>query len=278
MRIYARKLMKGQTAGVFFRSLLPPFFALLGIAALTGGALCFVEGSGAYFGGAAKSILTRFPMASILLPWLLCLTGLVDLTLSFLLSFYGKAVVFFAADRNQTRPKSVLRMRCAVRYMYSRLYTGSRKLLWLLFFLSPSALLLRYVLTRGAERETLLPALSAACFFLFAAGLVFYTVGTARYYLTDYILYLNPLIPPREAVISSVRLTEGRLLYITRRKLSLLPWYLACVFLLPVPFVTVYAKFCRAALAERLFGEDKRVVGQPAVTFFIDGNSRFEPA
>jgi hypothetical protein len=85
-------------------------------------------------------------------------------------------------------------------------------------------------------------------------------------------------MPPKEAVVSSVRLTEGRLPAITARRLSLLPWALSELLVLPLPFAAVYRRFCAAALCERLFGEDKRRVPSPAVVFYISRRSKISEA
>ena len=113
---------------------------------------------------------------------------------------------------------------------------------------------------------------------LLAAGLGFFAVSSSRYYMATYLLYLNPLMPPKEAIRSSVRLTGGRLLAVTARRLSLAPWGLTELLVLPLPFAAVYRRFCAVALCERLFGEDKRRAPSPAVVFYVNSRSKIREA
>ena len=64
----------------------------------------------------------------------------------------------------------------------------------------------------------------------------------------------------------------------TARKLSLLPWALTELLVLPLPFAAVYRRFCAAALCEILFGEDKRRAPSPAVVFYVNRRSKIVEA
>ena len=280
MKLYARKKMKGNAALCFLRELLPAVTALLGLVVLLPAALCLFYGTEAVLTGAGLAAWVN-PWTGAALPPLLTAVGTALLLFAFAFGFYARAWVFYLMDKNQTRPKSLLRPSQALRYCRCRLSTAARKVFWLALYLLPAALVWAFRrLTEGAAwmTEGVPQTLAAAAVVLAGAGLAFFAVASSRYYLADYLLYLNPLLPPGEAVASSRRLTQGKLLAVTAERLSLLPWALACLLVLPLPFALVYRRFCAAALCERLYGEDKRKTPRPAVVFYVNKRSKITEA
>ena len=280
MKLYARKKMKGNVALCFLRELLPAVTALLGLVLLLPAALCLFYGTGAVLTRAGLAAWAN-PWTGAALPLLLTAVGTVVLLFAFAFGFYARAWVYYLLDKNQTRPKSLLRPSQALRYCRCRVSTAARKLLWLALYLLPAALV--WALRRLTEGAAWLTAgvpqvMTAAAALLAGAGLAFFAVSSSRYYLAEYLLYLNPLLPPGEAVASSRKLTRGKLLAVTARRLSLLPWALAGLLVLPLPLVLVYRRFCAAALCERLYGEDKRKASRPAVVFYVNRRSKITEA
>ena len=280
MFLIARRKMKGRLLRCFARRLCAPLAVFLGLVLLLPAVLCFAYGTPAVLAYAEVGPLPWGWMNGAL-PFVLLAAGTAALLFAVAFSFYERAWVFYSFDKNQTRPKSLLRPSQAWRYLRCLAGVAARKAGWLLLYLLPAAAplaLLRY----GAGSLWMTAAvrfvLTAALSLLLAAGLAFYAVASSRYYMAVYLLYLNPLMPPGEAISSSVRLTEGRLFAVAARRLSLLPWALSELLVLPLPFAAVYRRFCAAALCERLFGEDKRRVPSPAVVFYISRKSKISEA
>ena len=275
MFLYARRKMKGKIAVSCLRALLPGAVLLLGAAVAVPAFLCLAYGTDTVL---AYSGLERLSgrYAAVIIPVLLLLAGAVITVFALALAFYAKACIYYSLDRNQTRPKSLLRPSQALRYCRCRAGVTVRGALWLLAYAAPAVGL--FFALRYGTAAWLTPVIRAVLWTtdaLFAvAGLGFFAVTVSRYCMADYLLYLNPLMPPKEAIRSSVRLTQGKLLAIAARRLSLLPWALTELLILPLPFAAVYRRFCAAALCERLFGEDKRRVPRPAVVFYINRRSK----
>ena len=280
MNVYARQKMKGQIVRSCLRACVPAALALLGCVMAVPAALCFSRGTGAVLAQAGLGWLAG-PYTNMLIPAALLLGGAVKGLSACAFAFYARAWIYFALDRNQTRPKSLLKPSQALRYCRCRCGVAARKALWLALYLLPAAALFA-VLYRGRTAVWMTGAVYAvlcgadAVFLL--AGLGSFAVASSAYCMADYLLYLNPLLPPAEAVRSSVALTRGRLPAVTVRRLSRLPWALAELLILPAPFAFVYRRFCAAVLCERLYGEDKRRAPAPAVVFYINRRSKIVEA
>ena len=278
--LLARKKMRGRVTKSFLRLLLPVVIACFGAVMVAPAVLCLVYGTDTVLANAGLAWMAG-PWTAVLLPAALLACGTVLFLFAAAFSFYAKAWVFYAMDRNQTRPGSLLRPSQALRFLRCRAGTLCRKTGWLILYLLPAGGLYA-ALRLFADSPVLTGAVGAvlvgADALLALTGAVFFAAESSRYYMTDYLLYLNPLMPPREAVASSVKLTGGKLAAIAFRRLSLLPWALAELLVLPLPFAAVYRRFCAAALCEILFGEDKRRAKAPTVVFYVDRRSRFREA
>ncbi len=275
MFLLARRKMRGRVTGSFLRMLFPAAVFCLAVVVTVPAVLCFAYGTDEVLVYAGLPWLAgRF---SALVPTALLAAGFTLLLFGFAFSFYAKAWVYYAMDKNQTRPKSLLRPSQALRYLRCRAGTALRKTGWLALYLLPCAALSAALLYwQDSPRLTgAVFAVLAGADALFAlAGIVFYAAASSQYCMADYLLYLNPLMPPKEAVASSRKLTQGKLPAIVARRLSLLPWALVELLVLPLPFAAVYRRFCAAALCEILFGEDKRRAPSPAVVFFVNRRSK----
>ena len=279
MYIHARKKMRGQIAVSCLRACVPAVLALLGTVTVVPAALCLFYGTGTVLANAGLAWLAG-PYMNVLIPAALLAAGTLIFLFAFAFAFYAKAWVYFTLDRNQTRPKSLLKPSQALRYVRCRVGVAARRALWFALYALPAAVLaaVLYLSDSAGWTEGVFAVLCAADAVFALAGLAFFAVASSAYCLTDYLLYLNPLLPPGEAIRSSVDLTRGRLPAIAARRLSRLPWLLAGLLVLPAPFAFVYRRFCAAALCERLYGEDKRKAPSPAVVFYVSRRSRIVEA
>lgn len=270
MKIYARKMMKGNTAKVFIDILFCNLFRMSALI-FTATAVCSTV-----YGNIFLSEEKLYTVLSFF-------CGTLCLLISAIYSFYIKSKIYYSLDRKQTRPKRILTTGYAVKYIRASVEVACRKLLWLILFALPFAVTLYFgsgVLKTPETFDGIFPVYIIALAVLFSGGILFYSVAAARYELTAYLLYLNPMLPAKEAVISSAKLTEGKLLYIAVKKLSMLPWMITEILIIPLPFAVVYRKYYSAVLDERIYGENKKnsIVKKPAVTFYINGKTRMAEA
>ena len=272
--------MRGRVIKSFLRLLLPVVIACFGAVMIVPAVLCLVYGTDPVLESAGLPWL-KGRYAGLFIPAALLAAGTVLFLFAAAFSFYAKAWIYYSMDRNQTRPKSLLRPSQALRFLRCRVGTACRRAGWLGLYLLPAGALfaaLRLCADNAWLTGTVFTVLCAVDALFAAVGFVFFAAASSRYYMVDYLLYLNPLMPPKEAVASSVKLTEGKLAAIAARRLSLLPWALSELLVLPLPFAAVYRRFCAAALCEILFGEDKRRARAPAVVFYISRRSKISEA
>ena len=271
--------MRGHIPLSCLRMTVPWLLSVLFLTVTVPAVLCAVYGTETVLQSAGFSYgADGFAAAAI--PAALFAAGAVLLCFTAASAFYARAWFYYYLDKNQTRPKSLLKPSQAVRFIRCRARTAFFRLMWSVLYYFPAGVitLLIVFFVKNGVGMAVLTVICAADVLAAAAGTVFCVVTSSRYYLADYLLYLNPLMPPREAVMSSVKLTEGKLCLITAKRLSLIPWGLAELLILPLPFAAVYRRFCAAALCEMIFGEDKRKVRTPAVVFYVSGKSRFSEA
>lgn len=74
-----------------------------------------------------------------------------------------------------------------------------------------------------------------------------------RYAAADYLLLLYPLLSPKEALSRSRALTKNRLPFLLSLDLVCLPWRLAGLFLLPLPFSLTYVNLTRLYALKKIF-------------------------
>jgi len=127
------------------------------------------------------------------------------------------------------------------------------KLLWALLFFTPGGFLLGGTLwqAQAGEMDLLLffGAIGGGAALL-GLGAVFYAATVQRYALVLPILAKQPLCKLRNCIQLSVARTSNHCSALLKYKLSLLPWYLLCMLVVPLPFVAPYitqARACRHA-------------------------------
>lgn len=273
IKVRARLLIKGKIMKLWIKSILP--FAFFVISMLT----------------FAVPLLFVFYGTKEVLPYLEKNTAYIAVAALFIISVfmflfalirkcYSEANVFFLLDKNGTAPESYFRFSQGVRYMRMKILVMFYNLLWGTVFMFPSFFLF-YVLFAGIYGGSMIKSifvtLTVSGILLFLCGAAFFYTVCSRYFLCEYLFYLYPLSPVRSLVFSSVLLSRQKLLYITKCRLSLLPWRIFGIFGFTGPFARVFVKCIKAVLAESIYGEKKCAAKKPAVVFYINRHSVFVP-
>lgn len=274
----ARWLTHGAKSKTMLLTLLP-------LAALIGAAICFFTAVMAFAYG-ADTVFATYPFAGLLqahdslrrlTPWLFLAAGGVFTLLFSAARFTMLSFFYYRTDHNQTRPARFLSLKMAMRALHCTALLALRKSGWALLLFSPALLtaaalflLLRY---RGLPPALLWAGLGLAAGQALA-GAGGYFVLSGRYCVTRYLMYLNPLLPAREAVNSAVLLTRGKRPWIALCRLSMLPWRALCLFSVTRPFAFAYTRLTHAVLCETLYAEDKTKFGRPAAVFFVGDKKR----
>lgn len=263
MKLYARKMMRGKTAATFLRFMISVLSGFAAVFFLITAVYGLMNGDFAFFGdyrieGAAASAAV----------------GIFAAAASDHYAYFRKTEIFRVVDRaNGNR----FTLRAARRYTAALWRVRFLKICWALLFFAPAFLCAAAVLylLKSSGDPVVINVLTAASALLAAVGAVCLFIAGSRYVLVGYLLWLNPLIPAREAVVSSAALCEGKMLYIALNRLSLAGWRLAGLLPVILPFSVTYCAFCSAVFTVRLFGEDKRRVRSLPVTFYIHSGSVF---
>lgn len=261
MKLFARKLMRGRIAVTFAGKLLSFLLRVFAAASLA---------AGIYFAAAEKNYYAAGVLAAIRPLFIISAADW---------SFYCSARRFYEVNGGGNRPGGVFTVKNAIRYFTVRSAITVRKLAWGLLFFFPAVVTGIAAYLTGDKNDPVYTAvLTGASAVLALAGAVFYFTAGSRYYLADYILYANPLIPPAAAVRASVECTDGKLVFITVRRLSFAGWYLSCLFIATLPFVLTYGAYYKAVFEIKLFGERKVRPGRIPVVFYIDSRSKIIPS
>ncbi len=241
------------------------FSALFSAAALCCGvcfllaALCFAYGSPAVFG---DTPLLRNAWLHAVLPWALLLLGSVLAVFCFSLRFACRALYFYRTDETQRRPESFIGVKSGLRALGCAVYALPRRLGWAALTLSPGCVTLyalpAFLKTTGLPRGLFVSGLALAAVQLTAGALAAFVLWQ-RYLTAAYLLYLNPLLPAREAVRSAALLSRGRLLYAAVSRVKMLPWRVLTVFGAARPFARAYVGLQEALLCRQLYSQTKKI-------------------
>ncbi len=85
-------------------------------------------------------------------------------------------------------------------------------------------------------------AVTAGIILLFASGAFFFVLSLQKYARAEFLLAAYPSLSVTDAVKLSRMRPNGEDRKIALFKLSFLPWFIACIFILPLPFVILYYK------------------------------------
>lgn len=252
-KLHAKQLTKGHRGAGFV--LLAVGFAV----ALAAGALPFLHD----FTAAQAVALLPYPHNDFT-PWAtqgiqigvaLLLVMLVALLLA-PLRLGREAWYFGAADARKRGRKRVLfwlQPRWAFKAAWFVVSLRVRKLLWSVLFFVPGGFLFGGTLWQAQQSDldvALFIAAAAGGVLLLVVGAGFYAATVQRYALVLPILAKQPRCKLRNAVRLSCARTNEHCAALLRYKLSFLPWYALCLFIVPLPFVLPYlaqARACRHA-------------------------------
>lgn len=285
MLVYMLKLKSaGLAKGIRLKCLVLclAFFVVFSSSAvlLLCGVMCAVFGAESALGGVFAFIGISVPSVPDGVFAAACFVPAAFLTVcAASLAFTLEAEFCFAADKDIARPGSFLSFASGVRYLRCRLRMGAKKAALLARFSAPfilqSLVFMLWLKIYGAEKTAVFVCLAALGVSLLACLACWYV----RCRCCDeaaYLMVLNPRLPPRDAVASSEEKTAGKLLFLAVCRLCTLPKRLACFLLLPLPGALPRAGVFQALVCERIYGENKRRVKQPAVTFYINKKTRME--
>ena len=212
-----------------------------------------------------------FPAAWFLFAALFCVYAAALLSATRAVFYYA------AAPENNRRPALLLSFSEGCRTLRAgalSLVCGTKNAALLLL---PVALTLgcgRLAIANGAAAETLFAARAVAALQLAVTCFGAYLLR-GRSWLAPFLRYQNPLLGALDARRNAALLSERRLLRIAAFRLRLLPWKLASALLLPLPFGLSWIGALGASFSLRLFGEERPKQAAPAVTFYVNGRSRF---
>ena len=128
-----------------------------------------------------------------------------------------------------------------------------RSLLWGVIFELPALamyLLFRFARTSANAYAPLLLMSLLLSIGLSLLGLVFLRIFLARYFLAKYLLSEDRTTGVREAIRASVHFMKGRWIELFVLDITLLPYYLSCIVLLPLLGVVPYVQTCKAIYAK----------------------------
>lgn len=274
LKVRARLIVKGRIMKLWAEGVLPFVLSAISFLVFLVPLFCiFYTPTGVlpYFENNAAAAVSGGLAAAALLLFLFALIR----------KCYSEASVFFSLDKNGTAPESYYKFSQGLRFMRMKILILFYKLLWGTVFMFPSVFLFYtlFAVTLTSDMiKSVFFILLAAGTVLFICGLLFFYSVNSRYFLCEYLFYLYPLSPAGSIVKSSVLLSTGKLLYITRCRLSIIPWKLFGIFIFTLPFSRAYAKCIRAVTAEYIYGERKCRTKKPAVVFYIGKHSVFELA
>lgn len=279
IRARARLLTHGIKGKTLLFSVFP-VITLFG-AAISGlmAILCGCYGAGTVFEGYAFApFLKTHPALRAAAPLLFGLAAALFLLFHSAFRFALQAVFFYRTAPELFRPTSFLSFPRGGRMLICDLLLALRRGGAFFLLLTPCCATLGAILLQlrgqGMPPRLLSTGLILALAQFLCAGAAAFVLN-GRYFLTKYLLYLNPLLPARDAIHSSVLLMRGRLALTARCRIGTLPWHLLRLFWPTRPFAACYTGMLRAVLCETLYGEDKTKGNRPAVQFFIHKKTVF---
>lgn len=127
------------------------------------------------------------------------------------------------------------------------------KLLWFFVFNVPSLIVIAmtvfYAVNFGIAENVFLVLVLLSSVLLLCGG--FFTfVFIQRYFLFPYFILQNPKMKIKEAVRNSTHLMDDLCFKTALFKLSFIPWFLSCVFVIPIFYVIPYYKTSCSYLAK----------------------------
>lgn len=178
---------------------------------------------------------------------------------SFLLKLYYKAKLYYSMDKKCLPPSVFFSISMTFRFIKLRFLVFLKKLFltvifffpcFLVFFITVSGLLIN-----GSMIRSVFYCLLSLGLTLFILGAVFSFSYCGKYFICDYLFYLNPRMPVSGIIKTASSLLSGKLISTAFFRASLLPWRMLCVFLIPLPFASVYSDACKAYKADEIYSD-----------------------
>lgn len=141
------------------------------------------------------------------------------------------------------KPSQSFRSFCA----YSKLLF--LKFFWALFFYAPPIICLLislYLYYNTYIYKAVLFTLICGIVFLTSVSRFYYNCAVMRYAFTPYYLCTDLSITVNDAILKSTESCEGFIKDGVYIKASFLPWYLSCIFILPIFYVIPFIKLTKA--------------------------------
>lgn len=147
------------------------------------------------------------------------------------------------------RPKNSMR---ALRFRFLLLTV---KALWAAVFFLPAAILLwtiYYLSGTGGVEFYLFLSLAGGTVLMTVCGAIFYFIAMQKYFIAEYLFSSNPRLSAWTAIKQSKNLLDGHITEIVRFKLSFLPWFMSCIFVVPAFYFLPYYKESCCVVAKRI--------------------------
>ncbi len=137
------------------------------------------------------------------------------------------------------------------------------RLLWLLLFSTPClacVFCLQLLLGQNIISGALYYVLSGAMSIVFSASLIMWRISSLRYSVAPYIFCLDPQKNVDNAIKQSISCTDGFLLECVSNDMHLFFKSLGCIFILPIPYITMYIKLFRVVFMTDAIATDLKIL------------------
>ena len=197
--------------------------------------------------------------AGIILDGAFILCALFFFVFSFLMKLYYKAKLFFRMDEKCLPPSVFFSFSLTVRFMMLHFLIAVKKLFFTAVFFSPFlSVLLIFIsglLINGSMLKGVFYSLISLVAVLFILGAVFSFTFCGKFFICDYLFYLNPRMPLTGILKTASSLLRGRLVSTALFRLSLLPWKTLSFLVVTLPFSSAYSEARKACKAEEIYSD-----------------------
>ncbi|MBR3767382.1 MAG: hypothetical protein IKL10_03970 [Clostridia bacterium] len=272
LKMRARLLLRGKIIRLWFLSVFPVFFIILGV-------LCFLPPFMSIFYDAKEMFPYLSEKTAVLMLSFLGIMSVFMFFFSAVGKLYFKAKLFFLQDENSPKPDSFYKFSQGLRFIYCHFTVAFYKLVWAVLFFSPSGItfLIMYstFTLNGSMIKSIFITLVTLFVISFLIACVFYLSITGRYYLCDYLMFISPLQSVKNVISTSAEKTRGRLTELLYKRLCIIPYRFLSVFIVTAPYSRVFTKCLKAVICEKLYSEEKISLKLSSAVFFINRKSVF---
>ena len=173
--------------------------------------------------------------------------------------FYNRARLYYMFEENAVCPESLYTFTQGIRFIKCRITVLIKKMLWAAVFFLPftvsTGLLIFNMTDDGYMVRSIFITGVLSSLVLFLTGALFYFCVTGRYYLTDYLMFINPLEPPESIIVSSVIIMRGKTIRLFVRRLYMLTELPRLLFPLLYPEARMRMKAMKALICREIYNE-----------------------